>query len=376
MAIEVEKEELSIAAAELSKALPDVVVADSVVPEAYVWPKEELAHVGHDEYAGDDEIPVIDLGGLNGDLDETRRREICDRIRVALGSWGFFQVVNHGVDLALVERVQAISKKFFELPLETKELIDCTFEEDRLLGYGFLVANKDRTSRRSWSEGLFMDSPHVALYSSTFWPEDHDIQTEFSEAMEEYIKAVGEFAIRLFRLILGSLGVDYPVTESERFLPKEPALIRLNHYPPCPDPSLASGLVPHYDGNLITILHQGDVGGLQVMKDDQWHAVRPHPGAFAINGGNMLQAISNNLCKSALHRAVVNKDEDRYSLAYFVQAPNSNGDQVAPLPELVDAEHPAKYHPFTWKEYIASQVVNIASQQIISHNALEYFEVK
>lgn len=107
--------------------------------------------------------------------------------------------------------------------------------------------------------------------------------------MEEYFGAVRELGFRLFRLILSSLGVDYPVTKSERFLPKEPALIRLNHYPPCPEPSLTTGLIPHHDANLITILHQGDVGGLQVMKDDRWYAVRPHPGAFAINGGNMLQ---------------------------------------------------------------------------------------
>lgn len=75
------------------------------------------------------------------------------------------------------------------------------------------------------------------------------------------------------------------------FVPKEPALMRLNHYPPCPDPSQAVGLLPHTDANLFTILHQGDVAGLQVLNDDRWVAVRPHPHAFAINVGDMLQVL-------------------------------------------------------------------------------------
>lgn len=79
MAVGVEKDQPSSALA-LSNALPDVAVADILVPEPYVWPKEALAHVAHDAYADGDAIPVIDL---HGDLDETRRGELCDRIRGA-----------------------------------------------------------------------------------------------------------------------------------------------------------------------------------------------------------------------------------------------------------------------------------------------------
>jgi isopenicillin N synthase-like dioxygenase len=115
------------------------------------------------------------------------------------------------------------------------------------------------------------------------------MRTDCSETMEEYFGAVRELGVRVFRLILSSLGVECSEAQSGRFSPKEPALIRLNHYPPCPDPSLTTGLIPHHDANLITVLHQGDVGGLQVMREGRWYAVRPHPEAFAINAGNMLQ---------------------------------------------------------------------------------------
>jgi len=132
--------ETSSSAAPLSKALPDVAIADTVVPEAYKWPTHELNHVAHDDYA-QDEIAVINLQAE--DLSETHRS-----IRDACASWGFFQVVNHGVNHELLERVQTMSKRFFALPLETKEKLECKFEGDRVLGYGFPDPSKLKTSRR------------------------------------------------------------------------------------------------------------------------------------------------------------------------------------------------------------------------------------
>jgi len=217
---------------------------------------------------------------------------------------------------------------------------------------------------RVWSEGLFVDTPHIAGFASTLWPKGDPTGTAFCDTMEEYFQALRELGVRLSRMVVESLGVGE--AESARFVPKEPALVRLNHYPPCPDPGLTTGLVPHHDANLLTLLHQGDVGGLQVLKEGRWVAVRPHSGAFAVNAGNMLQVISNDLCTSAMHKAVVNKNEDRYSLAYFVQAPD--WDQISPLPELVDEDHPPKYRPFTWPEYLQSQVAHPS-------NALQHFAV-
>jgi isopenicillin N synthase-like dioxygenase len=69
----------------------------------------------------------------------------------------------------------------------------------------------------------------------------------------------------------------------------ENAFLSVNRYPPCPDPSLTLGLPKHCDPNLITILLQGDVCGLQVFKDGEWIGVGPVPNAFVINIGYQLQ---------------------------------------------------------------------------------------
>jgi 2'-deoxymugineic-acid 2'-dioxygenase/mugineic-acid 3-dioxygenase len=52
-------------------------------------------------------------------------------------------------------------------------------------------------------------------------------------------------------------------------------VLRVNHYPPCPDPSAALGLPPHRDRNLITLLLPG--------------MVEPVPNALVVNFGKQLE---------------------------------------------------------------------------------------
>ncbi len=112
-----------------------------------------------------------------------------------------------------------------------------------------------------------------------------------SETLEEYFRALQKLAQKITHLLINSLGLK--PGNYDTYAPKDPALLRMNHYPPCPEPSKAQGLGAHLDPNYFTILHQGHVGGLQVLKDDAWVAVRPHPEAFAINVGDMLQVRIN-----------------------------------------------------------------------------------
>lgn len=68
--------------------------------------------------------------------------------------------------------------------------------------------------------------------------------------------------------------------------------LRLNRYPPCVMGSEVHGLVPHSDSDFLTILHEDEVGGLQVVKDGNWVAVKPLPHALLINIGDLFQVIS------------------------------------------------------------------------------------
>lgn len=67
---------------------------------------------------------------------------------------------------------------------------------------------------------------------------------------------------------------------------------RLNYYPACPTPALTLGLGAHRDPFTLTLLHQCQVGGLQVCKDGNWMTVKPRRGAFVVNVGDNLQVFS------------------------------------------------------------------------------------
>ncbi len=64
---------------------------------------------------------------------------------------------------------------------------------------------------------------------------------------------------------------------------------RFNYYPPCPLPSLTLGLGAHTDPNLLTILHQCKVGGLQIYRDGSWLSVKPLTNSFILNIGDSFE---------------------------------------------------------------------------------------
>nr|GFA41390.1 protein SRG1-like [Tanacetum cinerariifolium] len=66
--------------------------------------------------------------------------------------------------------------------------------------------------------------------------------------------------------------------------------MRMNYYPPCPQPEKVIGLSPHSDPLGINFLLQiSDVEGLQIRKDGIWIPVKPLPNAFIVNIGDVLE---------------------------------------------------------------------------------------
>jgi len=72
--------------------------------------------------------------------------------------------------------------------------------------------------------------------------------------------------------------------------------MRMNYYPPCPQPENVIGLNPHSDASALTILLQAnDTEGLQIRKNGQWISVKPLTDAFVINVGDILEVIDRKL---------------------------------------------------------------------------------
>ncbi|CAK9862851.1 unnamed protein product [Sphagnum jensenii] len=325
-----------------------------------------LYYLPHDQYQEDDEMPVFDLSGIlqqsveqssNGvevvhDAAEAKQKEaaedlICRMMGEASRTWGFFGVVNHGVSLELIERMRAQAQLFFQLPVHQK----LKGAPNERLPLAYFPGTPSFHYSKCWNEALQLESnpDKLQLFCESVWSEEHDRES-FRAALLECTAALGELGGRILVLLAKSLGLD-PNQFKRHLRFESKASLRMNHYPPCPHPDKIEGLYAHTDASMISIVHQGLVGGLQILKDDKWVGVRPNPAALVVNIGEAVMMMSNERFSSVMHRVVANSHEPRLSLAFFCMP--GDEDVISVAEKLTNESHPAKFIPFSWKEYIA-----------------------
>ena len=95
-------------------------------------------------------VPTIDLDALQQlKPGEAPPAALVEEVASACAEWGFFQVINHGVDRELCMRAEEQQRQFFALPAASKEPIRRSAANAR----GWY--NDELTKqRRDWKEGL------------------------------------------------------------------------------------------------------------------------------------------------------------------------------------------------------------------------------
>jgi isopenicillin N synthase-like dioxygenase len=146
------------------------------------------------------------------------------------------------------------------------------------------------------------------------------------------------------RLLQGfALAAELPRDGFDGWFTKPLTQMRLLHYPAqqvVQDNMI--GARAHRDFGFFTILLQDNTGGLEVANQSgEWVVAPPVDDMFVVNVAEMLKLVTNGRFTSALHRVINRYGRERYSVPFFA---NPSYDAVlAPLPQFIDAAHPAQF---------------------------------
>jgi isopenicillin N synthase-like dioxygenase len=305
-------------------------------------------------------VPIVDLAPLR-DGTHAGVVAVARDVGAAARDIGFFSVANHGVPPGIIDELFVAAQQFFALPAAVKA--ETPIEQSpQYLGYARMALekldpNRPGDAKESFNMGRERAPDDSDLIAGTAfvghnqWPR----LAGFRAALLAYFDRLAELGNLIHRAIALDLGVDanYFAPSYDRSL----SALRVLHYPPHPgifDGNLY-GAGPHTDYGGLTLLAQDANGGLEVRRrDGEWIAVDPTPDTFVCNIGDALMRWTNDIYVSNAHRVVNRSGRARYSAAFFCE-PNPEA-IIACIPGCAGPEHPAKYAPVAFADYLRSRL--------------------
>ncbi len=307
-------------------------------------------------------VPVIDIGASGA----------AAGVGEACRDSGFFYVVGHGVDFALLERLEGLSREFFARTSGEKLAMRMELGGRAWRGY-FPVGDELTSGSPDQKEGIYfgaeLDAKHpkvvagTPLHGANLFPEG---VPGFRETVLEYIDALTGLGHRIMEAVALSLGLEAEYF-SRRYTRDPLILFRIFNYPALTEAEAPLWSVgEHTDYGLLTILAQDDCGGLQVKSPSGWIDAPPIPGAFVCNIGDMLDRMTGGRYRSTPHRVRNVSGRDRLSFPFFFD-PNWDAEvhPIEPAKNAVD-DRDARWdrtsvHDFhgTYGDYLINKISKV-----------------
>lgn len=329
--------------------------ADGRNKDAHCTPTVHADHVlpAPDMAVSECELPMIDVGCLTTGGGSAAERAACAAaIAGAAEDWGFFQVVNHGVDdgRSTAPEMLDVARRFFALPFEERARhMSPDIRSPVRYGTSFNQLNDGVLCWRDFLKLLCNPSRMDDVVPS--WPHN---PSDLRDVVSSYAAANQRLFKELMEALLEAMGITGGGVLEE--LDAGTQMLMVNCFPACPEPELTLGMPPHSDYGFLTVLLQDQVNGLEVNdhRDGDWLLVEPLPSALVVNVGDHLEIFSNGRYKSVLHRVRVNSTRSRISVASLHSLPPER--VIGPAPELLAGE-PRRYMDTdltTFLDYLAS----------------------
>ena len=317
-------------------------------------------------------VPTIDIGPFHRN-DAARKRAVADEVARTCEQTGFLIISGHGFPHELLARAQRELFAFFDLPVEVKNRWHPTWPSKQRGYHGFatrgLAYTLGEQTPPDLRESVFLGpvEDHRAYYAklseaaTSYAPnvipdEPAGLATTLVSLYREYERLARD----MMRVFAAALAL--PEGFFDGALDRHFSIMSCHHYPVLERPPLAGQLRTgaHTDYGAMTILAATDAeGGLEVrMPDGSWAGVRPQPGEFVVNLGDMMARWTNERWASTLHR-VVNPPlgmahSRRLSIGMFV---HPNYDQkVECVPTCLAAGEKPRYAVITAGEHIKRKI--------------------
>ncbi|KAF3450811.1 hypothetical protein FNV43_RR06900 [Rhamnella rubrinervis] len=262
------------------------------------------------------------------------------QVRQGLEVFGCFEATFNKVPSHIRKAIFDALKELFDLPLQTK-----LRNVSKIPFHGYVGQYPMVPLFESMGIEDATIYPKVESLSNIFWPQGNP---GFCQTVKVFSEQVSELDQIVRRMILESLGVEKYM---EEHMESTNYLLRVMKYKGPQTTEAKLGLNAHTDKNIVTILYQNQVEGLEVQaKDGQWISVKPSADSFTVMIGDSLYAWANGRLHSPYHRVMMSGNEARYSVGLF-SIPK--GGYIIKAPEeLVDEDHPLLFKPFDHIEFM------------------------
>ncbi|MFA3761599.1 isopenicillin N synthase family dioxygenase [Yersinia sp. 2466 StPb PI] len=282
-------------------------------------------------------LPLLDLSLLNGS--ETERQAFLVDLRHAARDIGFFYLTGHGIDPALLQQIQTLSREFFALPDEDK-LAVAMVRSPHFRGYNRAASELTR-GQPDWREQFDIGAERAPLPQTPDTPSWARLQgpnqwpaalPELKPTILQWQREMTGMALRLLRAFALALELDEHAFD-ELYGDKPNEHIKLIRYPGRETTQSGQGVGAHKDSGFLSFLLQDQQRGLQVeVEEGRWIDAAPRPGTFVVNIGELLELASNGYLRATVHRVETPPaGTDRLSIAFFLGA---RLDAVVPLYQL------------------------------------------
>tara|TARA_R110002050_G_scaffold233063_2_gene368742 strand:- start:11707 stop:12654 length:948 start_codon:yes stop_codon:yes gene_type:complete len=305
-------------------------------------------------------IPSVDLNDFISN-DPNRKQKFVDAIGKAYEEIGFVALKGHFLNDTLVENLYKEVKRFFDLPVETKQ----AYEIPGIGGQrGYVSFGKE--SAKGKKEGDLKEFWHFGQYAEddeklkAEYPDNVIVKElpEFNKVGKEAYQMLEKTAKYVLRALALHLGLDE--TYFDAYIHNGNSILRPIHYPPITqEPDAAVRAAAHGDINLITLLMGAQGRGLQVQNHEgEWVDAIAEEDELMINVGDMLSRHTNNKLKSTIHR-VINPPKElwgtsRYSIPFFMHPISDMKLNV--LEGCVDENNPKAFEDITAGEFLTERL--------------------